>query len=392
MTATYFWSGSNRAGEIAALAKHGLGIGVAVHALDVGGRGMAALLALAGHQRIEVNVARARGGRPILMFSRGERRFSGMPEGDVEVDVAGRSLLVGFRKIAANVARTTADAPNVLGRLLRGLFGEDAGTRGHGHRVVIERSDAGWRMTAAELGGRARRPSPVFVDSGAFSEVRWCPDVGALVDDKPIDDAQWHERLDAYDRLADALGDRVHLVAPDKVGDQDETLRRLARYAPRVRGMRALGARIIVPIQRGRLSGADFDRRCAEVLGFDDYVRGIPSKKAAATVDEIAALSRELPAGARVHLLGLGPWGKRYHEVIAAIARDPRLVSCDSVRIKALVGWTNGRGGGPRILTALTAAVKRALGWVGRTLSEAEADRVKYESLDRYLSGETVGA
>jgi hypothetical protein len=275
-TATYFWSGSNRAGEIAALAKHGKHIGVAVDALDKKGKALAEL---------------------------------------------------------AKVAK-----------------------------------------------------SLVFVDSGAFGEVRFDAAAGAMADVNPISDPEWRKRLATYRQIAASLGSRCYL-APDKVGDQAETLRRLERYAQQVRELRALGANIIVPIQKGETAGPEFDRECSRILGFTDYVRGIPSKKAAATVSEIAALSRALPADARIHLLGLGPFSKRYGQVIDAIGRAPELVFCDSVRIKALVGRANGPGGGPRALTRLADEAKRDLGLSGKArLSPEESRRVKFAALDRYFS------
>lgn len=380
----YFWSGSNRPGEILALARHGLSIGVAVDALDRAGRAMRALLALAAPRRIVVNVARASGDRPILMIDR--RRDADLPTGDVLVDVAGRLVVLGFRKIAVNVARAAEGGANLLGSLLRGLFGDDAGERGAGHRCALERTPSGWRLTSAELDAIRAKGSRVFVDSGAFGEVQWSPELGRMVDVRPISDADWRERLDAYEHIAGALGDRAFLVAPDKVGDQAETLRRLELYAPRIRRLRELGANLIVPIQRGELDGAAFDRECSRVLGFDDYVRGVPSKKAAASIEEIAALSHALPSTARVHLLGLGPFGDRYDAVITAIARAPELITCDSVRLKALVGRKNGPGYGPRILTRLTDRVKEVLGLVGKRLTIEEADRVKFESLDLYFA------
>lgn len=385
---TYFWSGSNRPGEILALAKHGQGIGVAIDALDRSGRGMAALLALAPPRQIVVGVTRATGGAPILMFDRRRVGHAELPAGDVQVDVAGLgTLLLGFRKIAVNVARKAADGANLLASTLREIFGPDAGARGARHKVAFELTAAGWQMSRAELDALRRSGSPVFVDSGAFGEVRFDPALGRLVDHRPITHADWLERLAGYDRIAAALGSRAYLVAPDKVGDQAETLRRLALYAPRIRTLRDLGANIIVPIQRGALPGADFDRECSAVLGFSDYVRGIPSKKAAASVAEIGELSRSLPADARVHLLGLGPFGERYDAVIAALDRAPELVTCDSVRIKALVGRTNGPGGTPRILTRLTDLAKAALGLVsGGRLAPEQADAVKFRALDAYFT------
>lgn len=385
--ATYFWSGSNRAGEIFALARHRQHIGVAVDALDKAGRALKALLALAPASRVVVNVARARGKMPILMFNRERVAHASLPTGDVPVRVKdGGEVLLGFRKIACNVARRTTGGDNVLATVLREIFGDRAGERGAGHKVVLELTPKGWTMSDAEIADIAASDSKVFVDSGAFGEVRFDPSTGKLVDHRPLTHADWLERLAAYDRIAAALGPRAFLVAPDKVGDQEETLCRLRRYADRLRSLRSTGANIIVPIQRGALDGATFDRACTEILGFGDYVRGIPSKKAAASVSEIAALSRSLPSDARVHLLGLGPFGDRYDDVIEAIGRPAELVSCDSVRIKALVGRTNGRGEKPRILTELTDMAKRMLGLVGKRLSATESDSVKYFALDRYFS------
>jgi len=384
---TYFWSGSNRPGEILALAKHRQHIGVAIDALDKAGRAMRALVALAPVTRIIVNVARARGAVPILMFNRERVAHAQLPAGDVPVRVNGHGeFLVGFRKIAVNVARRTAQGVNVLANVLKEIFGEDAGAAGRGHKVAIELTAKGWAMTDAEIEEIAASDSRVFVDSGAFGEVRFDPTAGGLVVHRPITHEDWIERLDAYERIATALGSRCYLVAPDRVGDQQETLLRLERYADRVRRLRDLGANIIVPIQRGELDGAEFDRLCSDVLGFFDYVRGIPSKKAAASVDEIAALSRALPADARVHLLGLGPFGDRYDEVVEALGRPAELVSCDSVRIKALVGRDNGPGGAARILTRLTDMAKAALGLLGRRLSAEESDRVKFRALDAYFT------
>lgn len=163
--ATYFWSGSNRAGEIVALAKHGQGVGVAVDALDKGGRALAALEDLAPRKRIIVNVARNGSGKPILMLSRNRGE---LPEGDAPVRIGGRVLTLGFRKIAVNVARAAAEGANVLADVLRDFFGPDAGERGRGHKVAMELTREGWRMSDVDLERARRSGSPVFVDSG------WC--------------------------------------------------------------------------------------------------------------------------------------------------------------------------------------------------------------------------
>ena len=75
----------------------------------------------------------------------------------------------------------------------------------------------------------------VFVDSGAFSEVAVVD--RAVVTVRPLSAADWEKRLAIYERLARSCGRNAYLVAPDKVGEQLETLARLKRYASRLRGL-----------------------------------------------------------------------------------------------------------------------------------------------------------
>jgi len=62
------------------------------------------------------------------------------------------------------------------------------------------------------------RPSRLFVDSGAFSEVKFGADGPRVV--RPISDAKWLERFETYQWAAAAFGPRAYLVAPDQVGNQ----------------------------------------------------------------------------------------------------------------------------------------------------------------------------
>lgn len=187
----------------------------------------------------------------------------------------------------------------------------------------------------------------VFVDTGAFSEVDHDGSVVA-----PITDLAWIERSAVMHRIAAALGRRAVLVAPDRVGDQQETLRRLALFADVMRACVALGARIVVPIQLGGMSPALFDDCCACVLGVE-YIRGIPGNKAAMPTSTLEAYLRARRPAA-VHLLGIGPKNHRYDALVDVFRRliPGAAVSCDSSGIPAMVGKTNGAGGGPRLLTA----------------------------------------
>lgn len=140
----------------------------------------------------------------------------------------------------------------------------------------------------------------VFVDSGAFAEVAVVD--GALRVVRPLSEADWEVRLALYERLARSCGRHAYLVAPDRVGEQQETLARLRRWAPRLRALRLvhgdawLGPRLIVPLQRGALPLADFAGACCDALELtdDEVVWGLPSKKAATSLRELS-LRAELP-------------------------------------------------------------------------------------------------
>ncbi len=198
----------------------------------------------------------------------------------------------------------------------------------------------------------AGRGLPVMADNGAFSEVEM-GEAGPVVV-APIDEQGWAWRMALYRRLARALGPSLWCVAPDRVGDQVETLARLRRWARSVRKVRRLGARVIVPIQRGELSAAAFDRACGEALGFTDFVRAIPGNKAAMPPAELEGYLRKVRPAA-VHVLGAGPKSPRFAALADVLRRltPDAAVSCDSNLIAAHVGRSNGPGGAPRALTAI---------------------------------------
>jgi len=189
---------------------------------------------------------------------------------------------------------------------------------------------------------------PVFVDSGAFGEVQFCPHAGRLVVVKPYTHERWVRTLALYRRLAVALGSQLHVVAPDLVGCQASTLVRLHDYADEVRELHELGAHVLVALQRGLLSLSEMDRCCEAELGFD-FVRALPCKKGATTDAEVRELLTERPPRA-LHLLGLGERNRRLPRIQALVAElAPGLVlSCDSNKILASVG----RKPRPRPLTA----------------------------------------
>jgi hypothetical protein len=187
----------------------------------------------------------------------------------------------------------------------------------------------------------------VFLDSGAYGEVarEWPFEVK-----RPISEQAWAKRLARAADLAQALRGQLYIVAPDRIADQATTLERFRAYATEVRALEAAGAHIIVPVPLSAvgpsLPRAEFWRRATEILGLKTPIAGIPSKKKAATVAELAEFAREARP-ARLHLLGLGPNAAagHFHQVVEAVAAvSPRTrVFCDSVMLQGMRG--NGRKG-----------------------------------------------
>lgn len=240
--------------------------------------------------------------------------------------------------------------------------------------------NAGWdALMSLPLGSR------VFVDSGAFGEVKFCPIAGKLIDKKAIKD--WSQRLAKMLLVAQRYGAGAYIVAPDKVGDQVETLRRLAAYRDEVLRMYNAGAQVIVVIQKGELSAAAFADRAVKILGFQPRW-GFPCKKAATTPDELADACADIGGAASVHLLGVGPCSRNWRAYMDACSRVAD-VSCDSVRITALVGRSSKTD---RILTQLQDALVARFPCISATSKVRIALRQLYKQAPHRLIGQAQGA
>jgi hypothetical protein len=235
---------------------------------------------------------------------------------------------------------------------------------GHDVGVVAGRINAQVERELLSLEGSDVQ---VFVDSGAFSEVKWN---GAGFDVvKPITDADWQKILATYKRLAQTLGDQLHVVAPDQVGSQDVTLCRLASYAADLRELDELGARVLVPVQKGEMTQADFYRAACELVGIQ-MMPALPCKKAATSVAE-ARLFAEVIQPASIHLLGLGVKNRKAAAYLSAIeaASPDAMIQMDSCIIAAASGKTGGPGKGPRRLTRAAAIINQLVG-LGRLAAD----------------------
>jgi hypothetical protein len=188
--------------------------------------------------------------------------------------------------------------------------------------------------TELELARIAGTDFPVFLDSGAFSEVVFDADGPKVV--SPITDAEWDRRLTIYERLAALLGSMLYAVAPDKIGFQADTLDRLAQWADRVKGIRAMGARILVPIQCGSMSRVDFGHKVAAIFGDTNWIPAFPCKKGGTSLEEIIEyVAAHRPAA--VHLLGLGIKQVAFIDGLQDAAPDLK-VFCDSMMIRPYLG------------------------------------------------------
>ena len=133
------------------------------------------------------------------------------------------------------------------------------------------------------------RGGKVFVDSGAF---------GAFLSGEEMD---WREIMSRYLTLANMTDhpENLYVVAPDKVGDQAGTMAVLEAWAPKVRALVDEGCQVIVPIQAGSLPGQEMIERAAVLLGTRKFIVGVPSNRAAMSIEECRTLRH-----AAFHILG----------------------------------------------------------------------------------------
>lgn len=143
----------------------------------------------------------------------------------------------------------------------------------------------------------------LFVDSGAFSELGG----------PSITDAMWIERLTRYAHLAPHWGPRGFFVAPDCVGNQQETLRRMRVFRPHIQDLiSSFDASVILPLQLGALTISEFFEEVIKIFGYSpNHVWGMPSKKSATTAVHVAQFARHLARinypTPRIHFLGSAP-------------------------------------------------------------------------------------
>lgn len=185
------------------------------------------------------------------------------------------------------------------------------------------------------LKGLAGSDVLVFLDSGAFGEVKFNTETLRFDVVKPLD---LDKVVRVYDELAPVLGDQLWLVAPDRVGNQLESLLRLKRHRDDVARWASHGCVILVPCQKGTSmsSQAQFAEQVDTILPDVAWQPAMPCMKAATTPDELAAFLREREP-MHVHLLGLGIRNRSLRRYLDALngSSPSTTVSLDSCWIVA---------------------------------------------------------
>ena len=166
----------------------------------------------------------------------------------------------------------------------------------------------------------------LFIDSGAFSEKSG----------KPFTHSVWHTKLSKYEVLIEKYGRRCVFVAPDKVGDQEESINRLNTYSDILMNLMRKSS-MIVPLQKGSLTQAEMYNFAVTLFG-QDIVAGIPFKKSATSYYEYLQFMRSTNPPF-VHILGVTPFGTRWRE-INKINKEFTCTkfSFDGCRIRSLIG------------------------------------------------------
>ena len=133
------------------------------------------------------------------------------------------------------------------------------------------------------------RGGKVFIDSGAFTAFRT---------KEPMD---WPKVLGRYSIISELTDhpENLFVVSPDCVGDQHGTLALTQGWRDHILKLIQYGTHVIIPLQCGTLPAQAMIEHIAQILGTRNWIAGIPSNKAAMSVEECATLSHN-----QFHILG----------------------------------------------------------------------------------------
>lgn len=202
---------------------------------------------------------------------------------------------------------------------------------------------ASWDMVV----GYAQRGGRIFVDSGAFPAFMQGIRQGGQ--GGTVDWAEWRKKVatliyntlggEGHERTT-IEGPRLHIVMPDVIGQQAESLQLLAENREFVRAVIDARQDALVAIQKGELGPYDCWREAARILGTDDFTACVPSNKVAFSEEDLGSLMGGAVKPSRVHFLGVAGNLRKLASLAAIVHRaNPScIVTSDANRLRAKVG------------------------------------------------------
>ena len=168
----------------------------------------------------------------------------------------------------------------------------------------------------------------VLIDSGQFGDFTSEPP-------KQTDYPRVMARYEQIIKNCEAPGN-ISIVAPDLIADSKGTWALLTAWKEKLLELKALGARIIVPAQKGELGLIPFVEDAQALLG-DDIIVGIPCKEAPLTEGDILELLAATQPKA-VHFLGLALNKRGLMSKARHILGPQADLTSDSTRLRSAVG------------------------------------------------------
>lgn len=164
----------------------------------------------------------------------------------------------------------------------------------------------------------------VLIDSGAFR-----------VFNNPKLGLSFTKVLDDYISIAKNCNapENLIFVAPDVIGNQDESFKQLSYYVDELVLLELLGAKVMVPHQVGSLLLSEYYYKCQDLLGFD-FIVGLPSNAAALSSDDLKPFLRDTKP-AHIHFLGVSD-SFLIHQ--ANEWSENTIISCDATTIRKYLG------------------------------------------------------
>ena len=162
-----------------------------------------------------------------------------------------------------------------------------------------------------EVGRDRQYNANLFLDSGAFKEVN-----ADLTVKKAMTDDDWKKIFSIYQQLAEVWGDRLMVMAPDRVGDQKVTMERLERYKDQIQSLAKTGCKIMGAIQKNPTIENSlflFHEKLDQFfrsIGIVDWVRGLPLNKSPVRVEDVVYMIENTKPFKYLHLLGKSPYAK----------------------------------------------------------------------------------